>query len=281
MTDRAGMKKQDPSNIVVLISGASSGIGKSTAEYLSQLGYRVYGTSRRPQDYPEPEKYTLLAMDVRDSLSVETAVETLIRKEGHIDVLVNNAGYGIGGPIEETAPKMVEAQFNTNFFGLYRVLYHVLKEMRRQGNGLIINISSIGGLIGLPYQGIYSASKFAVEGLTEALYKELYGSGIRVTVIEPGDYKTGFTARREIVVADGIRDRLAASRRIIEHDEQGGRHPREIARLIHRIIHKKQPRLRYPIGAFDQKLSIFLKRILPGRCFERIIMQYYKVTPDK
>ncbi|MDD3095596.1 MAG: SDR family NAD(P)-dependent oxidoreductase [Candidatus Neomarinimicrobiota bacterium] len=275
------MKKQDNSGIVVLVSGASSGIGKSTAEYLSQLGYRVYGTSRRPRDYPQPEKYALIEMDVRDSASVNAAVETVLRNEGHIDVLVNNAGYGIGGPVEETDPRIVEQQLDTNFFGLYRVLHRVLKEMRRQGSGRIINMSSIGGRIGLPYQGIYSASKFAVEGLTEALYKELHGSGIRVLMIEPGDYKTGFTARREMVVPDELQDRMAQSRRIIEHDEQSGRPPLEIAQLIDKVIRKKYPRLRYPVGAFDQKLSLFLKRILPDSCFDRIIMQYYKVKSGK
>lgn len=275
------MKKTDTSQFVVLITGASSGIGKSIAEHLSQSGYRVYGTSRRPESYLKPEKYMLLSMDVRDPQSVKSAVEAIIETEGRIDVLVNNAGYGIGGAIENTSPEQAEAQFNTNFFGMYRVLYRVLQQMRQQAGGLIINMSSIGGLIGLPYQGIYSASKFAVEGLSEALYKELCGTGIRVVLIEPGDYKTGFTANREIVAPKNGSDRLTPSREVIEHDEQHGRSPVEIALLVDRIIRKRHPRLRYVIGAFDQKLSILLKRILPGRIFDRIIMQYYKVGPER
>ncbi|MBW6458003.1 MAG: SDR family NAD(P)-dependent oxidoreductase, partial [FCB group bacterium] len=185
-------------------------------------------------------------------------------------------GYGIGGAIEETNPEKVEAQFNTNFFGAYRVLHAVLPQMRKQGGGLIINMSSIGGVIGLPYQGIYSASKFALEGLTEALYKELYGSGIRIVMIEPGDFKTGFTQNREIITAVDGQDRFEASRRVIEHDEQSGQDPVKIAYLVEKIMNRKDPRLRYAIGAFDQKLSILLKKILPNRLFDRIIMKYYK-----
>lgn len=272
------MKKTECSNIVVLVTGASSGIGKSIAEYLSQKGYRVYGTSRRPESYPQPEKYALLSMDVRNPLSVRSAVESVIRDEGRVDVLINNAGYGIGGSIENTGPELAEEQFDTNFFGLYRVLHQVLPQMQKQKKGLIINMSSIGGVIGLPYQGIYSASKFAVEGLSEALYKELYGSGIDVVMIEPGDYKTAFTANRRIVETKRESDRLERAREVIEHDEQQGRSPMEIARLVEKIICKKRPRLRYPVGAFDQKLSILLKRILPARIFDRIIMKYYKVN---
>jgi NAD(P)-dependent dehydrogenase (short-subunit alcohol dehydrogenase family) len=275
------MKKINTNEIVVLVTGVSSGIGKSIAEHLSHLGYRVYGTSRRPGSCPEPEKYVLLSMDVRDPLSVQTAIDSILQNEGRIDVLVNNAGYGIGGAIEDTSPEKVEAQFDTNFFGLYRVLHKVLGQMRRRGSGLIINMSSIGGLIGLPYQGIYSASKFAVEGLSEALYKELYGSGIRVVMIEPGDYKTGFTANREIIVQEKEQDRFARSREVIEHDEQKGRSPMEIARLIDAIIRKKNPRLRYTVGAFDQKLSVFFKRILSNRLFDKIIMHYYKIGSEK
>ncbi|MCD6336775.1 MAG: SDR family NAD(P)-dependent oxidoreductase [Candidatus Marinimicrobia bacterium] len=269
------MPQKSFSKIVVFISGASSGIGKSTAEYLSQLGYTVYGTSRRPEAYPEPEHYTMLKMDVRDEASVKDTVEGIILKEGRIDVLVNNAGYGIGAAIEDSTPKMAEEQIDTNFFGMYRVQHYVLKQMKAQESGLIINISSIGGVIGLPYQGLYSASKFAVEGMTEALYKEFVSRSIRVCMIEPGDFKTGFTANRENIKNDkGLLDK---SRKIIEHDEQNGQPPIKIAKLIAKIILMKKPKLRYAIGAFDQKLSIFLKKILPNRWFDAIIIGYYKV----
>ncbi|MDZ7821935.1 MAG: SDR family oxidoreductase [Candidatus Marinimicrobia bacterium] len=268
---------KDLNKNVVVITGTSSGIGKCTAEHLARCGHIVYGTSRRPESYPEPENFIMLKTDVRDELSVKMAVEEIIEKEGQIDVLINNAGYGVGGAIENTGPETVKAQFDTNFFGAYNVLHYVLPQMLRQGRGLIINMSSIGGVIGLPYQGIYSASKFALEGLTEALYKELLPRNIRVVMIEPGDFRTGFTASRQIVKALSGNDPLEASRTVIEKDEQSGRPPKKVAMLIERIIKKKHPRLRYSIGAFDQKLSVFLKKILPGRCFDSIIMKYYKV----
>jgi NAD(P)-dependent dehydrogenase (short-subunit alcohol dehydrogenase family) len=269
------MKNQNSSSKVVFISGASSGIGLATAEHLTSLGYKVYGTSRKPENNKEITTFELLKMDVCDEASVKAAVDVIIKKEGRIDVLVNNAGYGVGAAIEDTPPKMAEAQVDTNFFGLYRVQHYVLKQMKVQDAGLIVNISSIGGVIGLPYQGLYSASKFAVEGMTEALYKELYTSSIRVCMIEPGDFKTGFTASRENVISEN--ESLNKSRDIIEHDEQSGQAPIKIAQLIASLIVKKRPKLRYPIGAFDQKLSISLKKILPNGLFDKIIMSYYKV----
>lgn len=269
------MKKNEHSSKIIFITGASSGIGFATAEYLSTQGYKVYGTSRRPENNTNITKFELLKMDVCDEASVKSVVDSIIQKEGRIDVLVNNAGYGIGAAIEDTTPEMAEAQVNTNFFGLYRVQHYVLKQMKAQDSGLIINLSSIGGVIGLPYQGLYSASKFAVEGMTEALYKELYSSNIRVCMIEPGDFKTGFTASRENVISKN--ESLNKSRDIIEHDEQSGQPPIKIAQLIAKLICKKRPKLRYPIGAFDQKLSIVLKKILPNVTFDKIIMSYYKV----
>lgn len=269
------MAKASIANLVVFISGASSGIGQATAEYLSKLGYKVYGTSRKPENHPKIKGFTMLKMDVCDEASVKAAVEKVIEQEGRIDVLVNNAGYGIGGAIEYSIPAIAEAQMNTNFFGLYRVQHYVLKQMKIQNEGLIINISSIGGVIGLPYQGLYSASKFAVEGMTEALSKELATRNIRVCMIEPGDFKTGFTASRENIQVEN--DPLIKAREVIEHDEQHGQSPIKIAQLIAKIITLKKPKLRYPIGAFDQKLSIFLKKILPNRWFDAIIIGYYKV----
>ncbi|MFA6617593.1 MAG: SDR family NAD(P)-dependent oxidoreductase [Candidatus Neomarinimicrobiota bacterium] len=269
------MNKQKTSAKVIFISGASSGIGLVTAEYLTLLGYKVYGTSRHPEKNKEIRQFELIKMDVCDEVSVKTAIDSVIKKEGRIDVLVNNAGYGIGAAIEDASPQMAEEQIDTNFLGLYRVQHYALKEMKKQASGLIINISSIGGVIGLPYQGLYSASKFAVEGMTEALYKEIFTRNIRVCMIEPGDFKTAFTSSRLNIKGDN--ELLNRSREIIEKDEQSGQSPIKIAKLIAKLIDKKRPRLRYPIGAFDQKLSILLKRFLPNGIFDRIIMAYYKV----
>ncbi|MCF8091165.1 MAG: SDR family oxidoreductase [Desulfotignum sp.] len=271
------MKPKQTSSKTVLITGASSGIGKCTAAYLATKGYQVYGTSRHPESCQKIKNGFMIPMDVRDSASVKDAVAYIVKKEGHLDILVNNAGVGIGGTVEDTSTEMAKALFDTNFFGICRVLQEVLPVMRRQPEGLIINMSSIGGIIGLPCQGIYSASKFAVEGLSEALYKELSLSAIKVVLIEPGDFKTEFTANRQNVKAKHNADNFQRTMDVIENDEQNGQPPFKIAYLIERIINTPRPRLRYAVGAPDQKLSIVLKKILPNRWFDRIIMSYYQL----
>ncbi|MFA5904673.1 MAG: SDR family NAD(P)-dependent oxidoreductase [Desulfobacula sp.] len=271
------MKQKKTASKIILITGASSGIGKCTADYLAVKGYRVYGTSRRPESCPGIKNGFMINMDVRDTVSVKEAISHIVEKEGRIDVLFNNAGVGIGGAIEDTSTEMVKALFDTNFFGVYRVLQEVLPIMKQQSEGLIINMSSIGGLIGLPFQGIYSASKFAVEGLSEALWKELSPTAIKVVLIEPGDFKTEFGANRQIIKTEKNADVFQRSLNVIEHDEQNGQPPQKIACLIEKIINTPNPRLRYAVGAADQKLSIFLKKILPNRWFDRIIMSYYKL----
>jgi len=271
------VKHKSASSRVVLITGASSGIGKCTADYLAQKGYKVYGTSRHPESCPEIKNGFMIKMDVCDTASVKAAIAHIVEKEEHIDILVNNAGVGIGGAIEETSTDMAKALFDTNFFGICRVLQEALPAMRQQPEGLIINMSSIGGMIGLPFQGIYSASKFAVEGLSEALYKELSSTGIKVVLIEPGDFKTEFTANRKNIKTEHNADDFQRSLNVIERDEQNGQPPLKIACLIEKIINTSKPRLRYAVGSFEQKLSLFLKRILPNRWFDQMIMSYYKL----
>jgi NAD(P)-dependent dehydrogenase (short-subunit alcohol dehydrogenase family) len=271
------VKPKQTSSKTVLITGASSGIGKCTAQYLATKGYQVYGTSRHPESCPKPENVCMITMDVRDTASVTGAIAHIVGKQGHIDVLINNAGVGIGGAIEDTSTQMAKALFDTNFFGIYRVLQQVLPVMRQQSKGLIINMSSIGGIIGLPFQGIYSASKFAVEGLSEALYKELSSSGIHVVLIEPGDFKTEFGANRQQIKPKNNADHFQQTMAVIERDEQTGQPPLKIAYLIEKIIQTPRPRLRYNVGAADQKFSVFLKKIVPNRWFDRIIMSHYKI----
>lgn len=263
---------------IILITGASSGIGKASAEYLTKQGYTVFGTSRYPGSYPAPENFTMLQMDVTDETTIANAIAKIIETEGHLDVLINNAGYGIAGTIEDTSIDKVQEQFDTLFFGTVRVINKVLPIMKNQNSGMIINISSIGGLIGLPYQAYYSAAKFALEGFTEALYKELYSSNIHTVLIEPGDFKTGFTAKRQIVNKSKKSEKFNKAISVIENDEQNGENPIKIAKLIHKILNTNNPRLRYVIGAFDQKLSVYLKKILPDRLFDWIIMKHYKVV---
>jgi short-subunit dehydrogenase len=271
------VKPKQTSSKTVLITGASSGIGKCTAQYLATKGHQVYGTSRHPESCPGPENVFMIKMDVQDTASVTQAIAHIVRKQGHIDVLINNAGFGIGGAIEDTSTQMAKALFDTNFFGIFRVLQQVLPVMRQQSQGLIINMSSIGGIIGLPFQGIYSASKFAVEGLSEALYKELSTSAINVVLIEPGDFKTEFCTNRQHITPKNNAENFHRAMHVIERDEQNGQPPLKIAYLIERIINTPRPRLRYTVGAADQRLSVFLKKIVPGRWFDRIIMSHYKL----
>lgn len=263
---------------VILITGVSSGIGKASAEYLAQQGHIVFGTSRFPGSYPKPKGYTMLQMDVTEVDSIQTAVNQIMEDKGKIDVLINNAGFGIAGAMEHTSLDKAKEQFETNFFGTVRLIKSVLPIMRKQDSGLIINISSIGGLIGLPYQSMYSASKFAVEGLTESLYKELHSSKIKITLVEPGDFKTSFTAKREI--PKDVKQSIAfnSTLQIIENDENSGQAPKLIGKLIDKIINSSNPRLRYTVGAFDQRLSVLLKRLLSNRFFDWIIMKHYKVV---
>ncbi|MBU0528412.1 SDR family NAD(P)-dependent oxidoreductase [bacterium] len=263
---------------VILITGASSGIGKASAEYLAQQGHIVFGTSRYPGSFPKPNDYTILQMDVTDDNSIQTAINQIIENKGKLDVLINNAGFGIAGAIEHTSIDKAKEQFETNFFGTVRLIKSVLPIMRKQDFGLIINISSIGGLIGLPFQSMYSAAKFAVEGLSEALYKELRTSKIRVVLVEPGDFKTNFTERRDIDKISATSENFSKVIEVIENDENNGQDPILIAKLLVKIINKSNPRLRYVIGAFDQKLAAFLKRILPNRLFDWIIMKHYMVV---
>jgi short-subunit dehydrogenase len=262
---------------VILITGASSGIGKITAEYLGDNGLIVYGSSRFPGSYPTPSNFTMLQMDVTENNTITDTIEYIIKTEGQIDVLINNAGMGIAGNLEYTSIDKAKTQFETNFFGPLRLIRNVLPIMRKQDSGMIINISSIGGLIGLPYQNMYSATKFAIEGLTEALYKELYTTNIKVVLVEPGDFNTDFTARRDIEKKSTESEKFNKVINIIEHDENNGQDPIMIAKRILKIINNPKPKLRYTVGALDQKLAVFLKRILPNKLFDLIIMKHYKV----
>lgn len=262
----------------ILVTGASSGIGKACADYLQQAGYSVYRASRSLKTGNGADS-TNIRMDVDDDASVSQAVRQLIDKAGRIDVVVNCAGFGIAGSVEDTSIDEAKAQFETNFFGVLRVCHAVLPTMREQGSGLIINISSIAGLISVPFQGFYSASKFALEGMTEALRLEVSPFGIRVVLVEPGDFQTGFGASRRKVAhsenSTAYRDHLAKALSVAEKDESKGHQPIAIAHLIERIIKNPSPKLRYSIGPLFERLSPTLKNILPYRLTEWLTMKYF------
>ncbi len=267
-----------PGPPVVLITGTSSGFGRYTAVRLAGVGMRVFGTSRKPSNEVLP--YTVLQMDVDHDASVAEAVAQVIADAGRIDVLVNNAGIGVAGSIEDTSIDEAKRQLETNFFGVVRATQSVLPHMRAQGSGKIINISSIGGLISLPFQAFYSASKFAVEALTEALRLEVAPFGIKVCCIEPGDFATEMTDKRiTIAEADSEAYGLRMRRTIAqyERDERGGEDPALVAKLVERLILQPNPKPRYLVGAPVQKSAAFLKRLVGSAAFERVFRKVYRL----
>jgi NAD(P)-dependent dehydrogenase (short-subunit alcohol dehydrogenase family) len=269
---------------VVLITGASAGFGKACGEHLHRLGYRVYGTSRRAGSARDADPAAGLAMvplDVTSEDSVRTAVAFVHQREGRLDVVVNNAGVGLAGAIEETSVEEAKALFETNFFGMHRVCRAVVPILRAQGSGLIINVSSIGGLITIPFQGFYSASKYAVESMTDALRLELRPFGIAVCLIEPGDFKTGFTAARTFAAASRsgsvYAERCRRAVDVMEHDEQNGSDPNQLAILLERVIATPHPKPRYLAGKWQQRLGPSAQRLLPTRWFDAILRSIYRL----
>ena len=250
----------------MIVTGASSGIGAATAAHFAGLGHRVYAASRRGTVDPGSAAVPL-TMNVDDEASVSEAVAAVWKLEGRIDVVVNCAGFGIAGAIEDTPIDLAQAQFNTNVFGVMRVCRSVLPVMRQQKAGTIVNVTSIAGELSLPFQGLYSASKFAVEGLSEALRVEVRPFGIDVVLVQPGDFRTGFTAARRVAANNGsaYAERTARVVSIAAKDEGAGADPRLVARLIARIVTSRRPRLRYVVGPAAQEWLMRLRHVLPGR----------------
>ncbi len=270
------------SSQVVLITGASSGFGRACAEHLAGLGHRVYGTSRRARFEDAPASGpVMIPMDVCDDDSVRKAVAFVAEREGRLDAVVNNAGVGLAGSVEDTSVAEARSLFETNFFGVHRVCRAVLPILRAQGRGRIVNVSSIGGLVTIPFQGFYSASKYAVESLSDALRVEVAPFGIDVVLIEPGDFRTDFTDAR--VFSEASRGESAYAERCgraiaqMEHDERNGSDPLQLAKLLARVLETRSPRPRYVIGMPSQKAGAALKPFLPDRLFDRILGAIYKV----
>lgn len=262
---------------VVLITGASSGIGYACAKALSSKGYRVYGTSRTPSG--EDWGFRLLQMDVGDDESVGSAVQRILDETGRIDIVVNNAGMGYGGAVEDTSLAEARDTLEINFLGVLCVCRAVLPVMRSQGKGLIVNMSSIGGMIGLPFQGLYSASKFAVEGMTEALRMEVKPFGIRVVLINPGDIATAFTKnRRQCQFSDeasAYHTQYQRTIAIIEKNETGGSNPELVARTLLKVVRSTSAKPRYIAGTMVERLAVVLHRLLPASVFQWAVSKYY------
>ena len=266
---------------VILITGISSGFGRETARLLAEDGHTVYGTVRKEAEKVNSVNY--LAMDLTDPGSIKKAVSEVAGREGRIDVLINNAGMHTGGPAETLPEEYVRLQMDTNFLGMVHLTREVLPMMREQGGGTIINFSSIGGLMGLPFQAFYSASKFAIEGFSEALRMEVNQFNIKVVLVNPGDFHTSNSANRRNFLAPAQHDdpyiqQFERSLNIIEKDESGGWEPQVLARKIVKIANDPRPRQRYIIASFEQKLAVVLKYILPGKLFRMILQDHYKVN---
>ena len=264
--------------MVILITGITSGFGRAMARRLAADGHKVYGTFRR--DSEQIPGVTYLRADVAFPTDCENVVKKVLEAEGRIDVFINNAGMGIGGPLEFCSLEDAQAQMDINWMGMVRMLHYVLPAMRSQGGGKVLCFSSIGGLMGLPFQGLYSASKFAIEGYCEALRLETKGWGLQVVVIEPGDFATGFTGSRKSVAgpeADAAYPAWARALASIEKDETGGLTPEFLAEKVARIVKKKRPKYNYVISTLEQRLSVTLKKILPPSWFASILGSYYKL----
>ena len=263
---------------VIIITGASSGFGKATAELLAQKGHIVYGLCRRRVPAVGNIKYC--QCDVRNREQIASVVEDIVKEQGRVDVLVNNAGMGIGGALELATEEEIDLQMGTNFMGCVNLCQAVLPYMRKARKGKIINLSSIGGVMGLPYQGFYSASKFAIEGFSEALSAEVKGFGITVSMVEPGDFATNFTARRKnselTAKSAAYGASFAHSLELIEKEENGGLKPEILARRIVKMVEQKNPPLRKVVANLEQKLSVVIKRVLTGNQMVGILRSYYK-----
>ncbi|WP_127844420.1 SDR family oxidoreductase [Psychroflexus aestuariivivens] len=264
---------------IVLITGASSGIGKSIGEYLAQKQYKVYGTSRNPKQN-EKNGIHFLKLDVNDVQTIQNAVNILIEREGHIDFLINNAGVGITGPLEEIPEEEQKKVFNTNYFGPLRVIKAVLPQMRKQKFGFIINVTSIAGYMGLPFRGFYSASKGALELTTEAYRMELKSFNIKMTNVAPGDFATNIAAGRYHAPAldnSPYHPIYQKSLDLMNEHVDNGRNPNLMAENVYKIMQKSNPKIHYKVGDFMQKFSVILKCILPDKVFEKLLLNHYKL----
>ena len=260
-------------NIVAVVTGGSSGIGKCTAAALRQRGCIVYELSRRDSD---AEGIIHIKTDITDDKSVSSAISQVIARENHIDILINNAGFGISGAVEFTSVEQSEKLFEVNFFGMVRVTREVLPYMRTAGKGRILNISSVAAVVPIPFQTFYSASKAAINSYTMALENEVADFGIRVSAVMPGDISSGFTdARDKITAGDDIyAGKITRSVGTMEKDERDGMTPDAAGKIIAGIALDKRKKTLYTIG-MGYKCAVFLAKVLPAYILNRIIKVLY------
>lgn len=266
------MKTHKP---VALVTGASSGIGEAAARQLLAAGYAVYGTSRRGAEAGQGT-FPLLALDVTDDASVVAAIAELQRREGRLDLLVNNAGVGVQGAAEESSIEQVRSLFETNFYGAVRVTNAVLPIMRKQGSGRILNVGSGLGLIPAPFNAYYSATKHALEGYSESLDHEVRGFGVRVVVIEPGATRTAFETStawsdRPLADYDALRAKYRAA---YESAIAVAATAESVAETIVLAARDQRPQLRYASGK-DARQGAFARRFLPRSLFDKVLHKQF------
>lgn len=266
---------------VIVISGASSGIGKAIATHMADLGHIVYGSSRNPLQNDHPEGYTLLHLDVTIDSSVREFIHAIQAKEGRIDVLINNAGKGMTGPVEEIPLAEVQALFDLNYFGALRMIQEVLPIMRSQKSGWIINISSIAGYMGLPYRAHYSAVKAALSTLTEGMRLELKPFGIEMVNLAPGDFATNIASGRyhaPLVKDSAYFEVYKEQLQQFDDHVHSGASPKAVALFIEGLFNKTSTKPHYFVASTLQKFSAsVLKKILPQRWFERMLAKHYNL----
>lgn len=263
---------------VAIVTGASSGIGQATAELLANSGYKVYGTSRK-EVQPAQRSYKMITLDVNSEASIEAAIKEVVNIEGRIDLIVNNAGFGVApGGAEESSMEQTKMIFDTNFFGIVRMTRAVVPYMRKQGKGRIINIGSILGLIPAPYMATYAATKHAVEGYSESLDHELRTRGIRVSVVEPGYTNTHFEANTLEVDAkiDEYNIARKALAKLMKLAIAAGDDPKVVANVVLKAANAKHPKLRYAAGKLACRLSL-LRRFAPAALVDIGIRQELKL----
>jgi NAD(P)-dependent dehydrogenase (short-subunit alcohol dehydrogenase family) len=263
---------------VVIVTGTSSGIGRAIAAYLGSQGHRVYGGSPTAETDEALPGVKAFPLDVRDAGAVEGFVQRVVESAGRVDVLVNNAGYAMGGALEETSIEEAKDQFDTNFFGVARMVNAVLPGMRRAAGGQIINIGSGAGITAEPFAGYYTATKFALEGYTEALRHEVAPFGIRVSVVEPGWFRTEIVrnarrAARPMAVYERFREAVFAT---VTHYCDTGADPALVARRVDEVMAARRPQVRYPVGT-DVTWSSRFRRILPERLYQWLVARYYRL----
>lgn len=263
---------------VVLVTGASSGFGNAIARALAAKKHRVFGTARASSSRTA-DGFTTLTLDVTQDDSVAACVAAVIRDAGRIDAVINNAGIGIAGALEDTTAAEALAQFETNFFGTHRVCRAVLPHMRAQRAGVIVNMSSLAGRIALPFQGFYSATKFALEAYTEALRMEVRPFGIAVAMIEPGDFATSFTANRRMTSASipgsPYYESMHRAIATMARDEQANADLSPVIDAVQAILECRRPALRYPRATAIQRTFNALRPFLPQRVAEYLIRDTY------